>query len=162
MRLRRGGVNLTRPSSVTDPDFGDLFWDAERLGWQGSAVFDGFAVELWVNTISYMTTKPPFDDETWDRTITPESRTAFAIVRRRYPAVREQFLQEALQDYPRWNDGEQISASEFARRMVLQCVTLIPDGKAELLFEDGGMFGGHAFILHLNANGIVFHEEMFG
>jgi hypothetical protein len=105
---------------------------------------------------------PPFKDATWDRTITPESRQALSRVRHADSKLRAALAKKYVPLYPRWNEGEHITAREFKRRLKLESITLTPEGEAEAMFEDDGMFAGHALIAHLDPDGIVRYVEEFG
>jgi hypothetical protein len=149
--------------NLEDPDFGRLTWNSKLLLWKGHAsTADGTPFVVYIATASHLTHLPPFRDETWDRTITPHSREAFARVRTSESAVRDYVIQAYLPKYPRWNEGDRIDATTFSARLTLETVTLFPDGCAEVFYQDGGMFGGHALIAHLDSKGVPTDTELFG
>ncbi len=152
-----------RPSHITDPELGELIWNAEGLFWEGTCTMaDGTSLPLCVQSLGYSTQRPPFEDATWDRTITPDSRVALARVRRSGSIFRAAVSRDYLSAYSDWNDGEQTSADNFERRLKIKSVELTPDGGASVFFDDDGMFGGHALIAHLDPDGAVRNVEMFG
>jgi hypothetical protein len=152
-----------RAALVTDPELGELSWNAESLWWEGTCTMaDGTRLPLYVHSLGDMTQGPPFEDATWDRTITPESRIALARVRCSDSIFRAAVSKEYLPLFSHWNDGEQTTAAEFERRLQLESVQLTPDGGALVFFEDDGMFAGHALIAHLDPDGVVRYVEMFG
>ena len=152
-----------RPTHVTDPELGELTWNADRLWWEGTCVMaDESRLPLYVQSLGFSTQRPPFEDATWDRTITPESRLALVRVRSSDSIFRAAVSKDYLPAYFDWNDGEQTTAANFERRLKLQSVELTPDGGAAVFFDDDGMFGGHALIAHLDPDGVVRSVELFG
>jgi hypothetical protein len=152
-----------RSQTLKDPDFGKLSWNKKLLFWVGQCTMaDGTSIPLYLNTLANLTQLPPFEDATWDRTITPESRKAFPRLLRSDALLRKAVSREFFTLYREGCDSEKISAAEFKRRLQLESVTLNPDGVAEVFFNDAGMFGGHALVAHLDPDGVVRHVEMFG
>jgi hypothetical protein len=152
-----------RPKRITDPVLGELVWNPQRLWWEGKCtVPDGASIPLSIHSLGYSTQLPPFEDTTYDRTITPESREALSRVRCAGSNLRSALAEKYLPLYPRWNEGERITEREFKRRLKLEGITLTPEGNAEAFFEDDGMFAGHALIAHLDPDGIVRYVELFG
>ena len=149
--------------SINDPDFGNLTWDIKSLGWRGhSMMADGTPFELFIHTVSYLTQLPPFVDATWDRAIAPESLGALIRVKRSDSLLRAAVAQRCLPLYSRWNEDEVIDSGRFESRLHLESVTLLPNGGAEIFYNDDGMFAGHTLIAHLDPDGLVRHVEMFG
>jgi hypothetical protein len=154
----------TRRNRIVDPVLGKLKWDSQRLVWRGHAtIADGVTVPMSIQTLSYLTQRPPFEDATWDRMITPASRDALARVRASEALLRAALTEEFFPIYSRWPDREKsMGAATFARRIKFDGVILLPDGGAQVFFDDAGMFGGHALIVHLDCRGAVTRTEMFG
>jgi hypothetical protein len=123
---------------------------------------DGTLLPLYVHSLAYKTQRPPFDDATWDRTITQESREALSRVCRSDAILRAGVSKKYLPLFANWNEGNRISDAEFKRRLTLESIILTPDGKAEVFFQDDDMFAGHALIAHLDPDGVARYVEMFG
>ncbi len=152
-----------RPDRITDPVLGELNWNHKLIYWEGTCTFlDGTVVPLCVNSLGYETQRPPFNDATWDRTITQQSRDALARVRAGHATVRGAVSQQCLALCRKWNEEQEIPDAEFQRRLVLESITLTPDGRAKVSFGDDGMLAGHALIAHLDPDGNVRNVEMFG
>ena len=77
-------------------------------------------------------------------------------------AFRAAIAKEYLPIFHKWSQDESIDESAFQKRLKLESVTLLPEGGAEVYYDDDGMFGGHALIAHLKADGTVGHVEKFG
>lgn len=145
-----------KPNTMVDRDFGKLKWDKKLLVWRGrSTMAEGTPFQLLIHTRAYLTQKPPFEDATWDRTITPETHEAFLRICSSDSRLRAAIVKEFLPRYSKWNDGNSIKAPAFLRRLRLESVTLLPDGTAQVFYGDDGMFGGHALIVHLDRSGAV-------
>ena len=150
-------------NSIVDPVLGELTWDPELHEWRGiSKTANGVPFSLVVRTPSDLTQRPPFDDKTWDRTITPEARDALARVLASEDLVRTSITQEFFPQYSRWPDREAIDSATFARRIRIEAVSLLYNGAAEVYYDDSGFFGGHALIAHLDPHGVVTRTELFG
>ena len=48
-----------------------------------------------------------------------------------------------------WNEGKPISAQTFIQRMTLESVSIDPEGKVELYYNDGDLFWGHSIVVSL-------------
>jgi len=153
-----------RPNQIEDDLLGELNWDAGIRWWCGQATMaDGTPFLLYIHTVAYETQLPPFEDSTWDRTITPKSRQALARVQHSDASVREAVAREYLPIFnSNWNDDQPIDEATFKNRLKLESVTLLPSGGAEFFFADDGMFAGHALIAHQEPNGTTQYVEMFG
>jgi len=148
---------------IVDPVFGTLTWNRKQLCWYGETTLThGPPIALYVQSLGYITQLPPFEDASWDRTITLASREALRRVRRSYRSARAAVADEYLPIFPRWNEGKKIGRTTFLRRLHVESVTMLPDGEAELFFNDDGMFGGHALIVHLDPEGVARRVELFG
>ena len=147
--------------SIQDDDFGQLVWDSELHEWVGRAIFvDGVVVELRIETPA-VREGDRFADEESGKTITGESRVGFARLREIEPAVRARAAEDWAGHYAEWNDGT-ITPAGFHERLRLNAVRVLPDGRAEVYYEDGGMFNGNALIAHLGHDGAVKRVEMSG
>jgi hypothetical protein len=152
-----------RSDVVNDPYLGQLFWQAKRRWWEGASnMIDGTPFTLYVNPRAYEPQVPPFDNATCDRAITQQAQEALARVRQSHSQLRAAVAKKYWSLYTNWNDGESITNADFMRRLILESVAIMPDGGAEVFFQDDGMFGGHALIAHLDPDGVVRYVEMFG
>ena len=148
---------------VVDPDFGPLTWNSQVHRWQGRATMgDGTPFALDVESIGYVTQLPPFVDTNWDKTITVDSREALKRIRNADSVLRTAVMRDYWPLYPRWNEDATISPERFSQRLRLQSVTLLPNGTAQVFFDDDNMFAGHAIVAHLDPDGKVRHVELFG
>jgi hypothetical protein len=152
-----------KSNQIVDPVFGKLAWDSQLLRWCGESTFvDGTSFPLSVETLGYMTQRPPFEDATWDRTITQESREVLASVQSGNASIRRAVAEQCLSMAQDWNDGEPLDVNAVQSRLLLEAVELLPNGQAHIIFGDGGMFAGHALIAHVDTDGTVGYVEMFG
>jgi hypothetical protein len=152
-----------RSDYIIDPMLGELVWDAELLVWLGhSTMAEGTPFRFMLHSLGYETQLPPFEDATWDRTISQASREALGRVRQSDSHIRSAVAEQCLPMFANWNDDEFIDAPTFQRRLLLESVILLPSGRAEILFGDDGMFAGHSLIAHLDPDGVVRYVEMFG
>ena len=51
-----------------------------------------------------------------------------------------------------WNEGKPISAQAFIQRMTLESVSIDPQGKVELYYNDGDLFWGHSIVVSMAEN----------
>ncbi len=58
-----------------------------------------------------------------------------------------------------WCDGKPIGKEEFVARMSLTSVGIWQDGEAEIWFDDGDLFWGHAISVTTDAEGRPEHAE---
>jgi hypothetical protein len=78
------------------------------------------------------------------RSITNAVRTVFEEVRRAEKSAREFAARELLAIHnDGWSLGKTTVAKEFIRRLIPATIQVWPDGNAEILFADGGLFWGH-------------------
>ena len=104
----------------------------------------------------------PADDPTWDMI-----RVCMAWVRSNESKARA-FMTEKL--FAGWMSGwfdeeiDEVRTPEaFGETLTLSGVHFYEDGKARLIYDDGGLFGGHGFCIEVNPSGeFVAGPEMFG
>lgn len=60
------------------------------------------------------------------------------------------------------NDETVISATEFARRIRLDCITAASEADIELYFDDDGMFGGHSIRVWVDEAGTMTDAQITG
>jgi hypothetical protein len=150
-------------TTIADDAFGSLTWDGELHVWRGASQLpDNTPFELCIETVSYLTNVPPFDDATWDRTITDESRRAFARVLAAESGIRAAIATDLMPDYSPWNNGEAADSGDISKRLGLERITLLPQGEVQIQYDDGDMFGGHDVVGHLDVDGHVTRVELFG
>jgi hypothetical protein len=148
---------------IVDPDFGTLEWDKFLHVWRGhSTMATGTPFEIIIHTLSYLTQMPPFEDAKWDRMIAPASRETLTQVRNSDSIIRASIATDLMPRYSIWNNGASIESKKIMQRLELESVTFLPNGDAEVAYGDDGMFGGHALIADLDANGEVNRDELFG
>jgi hypothetical protein len=143
-----------------DPVLGRVEWNAERRCWH----FDAGPVDGRPIPATY----DPADDRLppaqhgWDGV-----RACVQWVRANEPAVRA-YMTERL--FKGWREGwydEEIddltSPEEFRDKLRLSGINFYDDQEGRLIYEDGGLFGGHGFSLRVNAAGqFVAGPDMFG
>lgn len=61
-----------------------------------------------------------------------------------------------------WTDGPAIDGRAFAARLRLISITIDGDPCARALFDDDGLFAGHAVIVSTDRSGEVTRAELFG
>ncbi len=61
-----------------------------------------------------------------------------------------------------WADGPPIDEDAFVGRLRLLSVTLDQDMRADVFFDDGGLFAGHAVIVSTNESGDAIYAQFFG
>jgi hypothetical protein len=79
-----------------------------------------------------------------DNSITEGARAAFEKMRSSEQTAREFAASKLLSVHNvTWNEGEDIDASEFIRRLVPAAIQVWPSGDAEISFGDDNLFWGH-------------------
>lgn len=79
------------------------------------------------------------------------------------PEARQLAADELLDIYnEEWNDDDPLSAEEFMTRLTLEDIGIAADGSAELFYQDGGLFAGHAVLVSLDADGNLDNADIAG
>jgi hypothetical protein len=148
---------------LSDPAFGELAWDAKLRIWRGrSKMTDGTPFDMLVYSIAHFTQVPSKNDADWDRGFGQESRDALARVQCSDTMFRDAIVKEFLPIYLRWPEADQIDETTFKKRLQLESVIFYSNGMAEVIYDDNGMFGGHALLATMDPDGGVRHVELFG
>ncbi len=115
---------------------------------------------MWIDTGVWGMVHP-IDDTKVERTISSASRQEFVRVRDSEQRAREGLVGEFVSLHADWH-GEEISPADFLARLELDSVDFLRDGGVTIFYGDGGMFGGHSLIVHLDSSGEFDRAEMFG
>ncbi|MGA3268967.1 MAG: DUF2262 domain-containing protein [Verrucomicrobiota bacterium] len=118
----------------TDEQLGELTYDANIGWWEGRVTLaSGASFALYVHTPGR-----------GDNSITAGARAGFEKMRSSERIVREFAASKLLSVHnDTWNQGEEIDASEFMRRLVPAAIQVWPNGNAEISFGDDNLFWGH-------------------
>ncbi|MCH9653229.1 MAG: DUF2262 domain-containing protein [Planctomycetes bacterium] len=128
---------LQKPVILQDPKFGSLTLDRSLNSYQGTVKWAGSEISL---ALSY-------EDESevqellevarklWEQESVWASRVADFAVEKLLERKNEIWLDE---------DESEVTPDEFKSRMVLQSITVYPDGEFEFWHDDGDLFWGHA------------------
>ena len=119
---------------LNDEQLGDLVYDSTIGWWEGRVTLpSGASLSLYVHTAGK-----------GDDSIAEGARTAFEKMKGAEQAAREFAASELLSVHnDTWNEGEEINAREFTRRLVPSAIQVWPNGNAEISFGDDNLFWGH-------------------
>jgi hypothetical protein len=118
----------------TDEQLGELTYDP-RIGWWEGRVtlISGASFVLYVHTPGR-----------GDNSITEGAKIGFEKMRNSERIAREFAASKLLAVHnDTWNEGDEIDASEFMRRLVPAAIQVWPNGNAEISFGDDNLFWGH-------------------
>lgn len=143
-----------------DPVLGRVTWNTERKCWD----FDAGPVAGRPIPASYdpADIRLPPAEQGWDGV-----RACVRWVRANEPAARA-YMTERL--FRGWREGwydediDDVTTPEgFREKLELSGINFYDDQEARLIYDDGGLFGGHGFSLQVNAAGeFVAGPDMFG
>jgi hypothetical protein len=143
-----------------DPVLGRVEWNAKRKGWDFNAgPVAGRPIPASYDPADY---RLPPTEHGWDGV-----RACVLWVRANEPSARA-YLTEQLFDgwLSGWYDEEidEVNSPEgFRDALSLSGINFYDDQEARLIYNDGGLFGGHGFSLQVNAAGqFVAGPDMFG
>jgi len=143
-----------------DPVLGRVIWNAERNCW----VFDAGPVTGRPIPASYdpADNHLPPSEQGWDGV-----RTCVRWVRTNEPDAREymtrQLFERWMQDWYDEDVDDGMTPESFREKLHLSGINFYEDQEARLIYDDGGLFGGHGFSLQVNAAGeFVAGPDMFG
>ena len=135
-RLRMGGA------------FNSLAWNADLDWWSSEAEFGpGHRIDLHVQAAN---------EPSELRVAVARAAAAWQRLRVAEPAVREAVagqMTEAHNDYCAPED--EVTEEQFAHRLRLKSALFEAAGSVELIYADGGQFGGHWIVVPVAADGTV-------
>ena len=128
---------LQQPVTVSDPTFGTLKFNRDVDWWEADVTWLEQPIELCLAAESSSELESVLekarilwqDQQTWNKRIQD-----FAV----------ENLLELKNDTWLDEDEEPVSASQFIDRMILESITIYPDGGFDFLHNDGDLFWGHS------------------
>ena len=151
------------PQNFRDDVLGDLTYDEQLEGWEGTFGTPGVSLSL----------SDAEGDGAWQDRL-PVYRDAFLRLRRDEPGLRRHIAEQLTDLAEDWrepeddaedddgNDGQPITPESFLERIALTNVTLYADGSAELYYSDGDLFAGHVIIGSVDENGQLTDASIAG
>ncbi len=140
---------------IAHRELGQLIWNDNIDWWDGQ-------IELQPGLNVRFSITPQSGD---DATAIAAAVTLVSWVRdneaaaRRYAATSDGLL--AIHNQA-WNDGPEISATEFASRLKLESISIAEAGTATLWFEDGGLFLGHTISVEVGKDRMFHNANIQG
>ncbi len=141
----RPPANLGAP--VSDPLFGNLFWNSEEKSWKG--VYPPEAELPFALTIDAPHGK--------DAAIPEILRARMQHVIRLLSELPKRAAKALLPTFAEWNAGEDpITEEEFIGRISPNTIWIKDDGSADVWFsDDEEMFGGHWLVTTIEQDGTI-------
>ena len=141
---------------LQDKTFGTLTWDDTLDYWTGRAEIGG------VGLVGISVDSEGSDDVAPSEAF-ENARRAYRAIREKEPAARD-FAAEALLDMHNqaWNEGQATDEETFVQKMILEDISFLPDGSAELFYNAGDLFGGHSIIVTLDEEGDFDDADLAG
>ncbi|MFQ3661710.1 MAG: DUF2262 domain-containing protein, partial [Chloroflexaceae bacterium] len=135
--LNRHAEELQKPVTFEDPTFGLFTLDRQADWFTAVVMWDGKAVSFSLSGSAQVQEALRVARELWQNQKEWDRR------------VRDYAVQELLwQKNRHWpeEDGAELSPDEFKERMMLESITVHPDGSFAFWYADGDMFWGHAIV----------------
>jgi hypothetical protein len=134
----------SRPITLRDPLLGRLRWRPDIESWEGRLELrGGRSIELLLTP-----------SDAGERAIPPPARAAARRARHIETRLRRSALEQLLETHnDLWNEGAPTAAREFLRRLTPAALHVGADGSAEMYYDDGELFWGHAVAVPLDADG---------
>lgn len=153
------------PEVLEHPAFGQLEWD-EKYGWYAGRLAIGPSRSIRVTLDPFTNIVPGHEPDHLD----DPSAVAHSCADRVHATLAEL---DVLAGYAAdkllpvhndgdWCDGKPIAKEQFVARMSLTSVGISQDGEAEICFDDGDLFWGHAIFVSTDTEGRPEHAELFG
>lgn len=152
------------PSFIEHDAIGRLTWDEETREFAGRyEIFADLTIDLSVD---------PFTDVLPDRypssTADPDglAEAVASMVQQlgsRLDLITAYAARELLPVYnEQWTEGHPIDEGAFVGRLRLLSIKIDQDLRADVFFDDGGLFAGHAVIVSTNESGEAIYAQFFG
>jgi len=153
----REDTALMAERTIHDEMLGALTWNSQLGWWEGQAeIAPDRSVTFSVSVEDEETDEEP-------RVEIENARRVLLRLPEQEPEARQLAADELLDIYnEEWNDDDPLSAEEFMTRLVLDDVGIFADGSAELFYQDGGLFTGHAVLVTLDAAGNLDDADIAG
>jgi hypothetical protein len=143
VELKACAAKLQEPVYLDDPTFGRFTLDRRIKSFNGSAEWMGKGVTLSFSAGNSSDTQAALstanslwqDQQDWD------ARTRDCAVKKLLELKNGEWLNE---------DEEELTPAQFKERMLLESVTVNPDGSFDFWYKDSDMFGGHAILVSGN------------
>lgn len=140
--------------TVDDPVFGRATWDAVRNHWSFKVILpSGQAVDGFVEPEDY--------DLALSSPVFNESRACARWVRENEAALCQYVadkMYDLMLDWHHEEWGPALSKDEFREKIALSSFWVAQEGRASLLFDDAGLFGGHRITFSVRADGTLDEE----
>jgi hypothetical protein len=140
---------------IDDEILGRLTWDADMGTWQFEV--GPIAGRSIPGTIRPDDDRQPLNDQGLD-----EIRTCVQWIRANEPAIRSYIASKMFNNWrSNWYDEDDDAVATidgFRDAISLASVSILEDRKATLIYDDGDLFGGHAIVTTVGADGRFEHE----
>ena len=126
--------------------FGTLKWDSGLEWYAGTIDLDGLEAAIYISV----------DEADDEASLFSRWGSIYPSLPNHVVAAREFASTELLSlKNGEWlGEGEeQLTATDFASRLIPESLTLYPDMTSEVIFHAGGMFFGHVVLISLDASG---------
>ncbi len=145
---------------IHDEILGTLTWNNSLDWWEGQAELSpGRLVRISLSVDD----EKAGDEVAGEATDREPARRALVRLQEHEPEARIAAADELLEIYnTEWNDVAPLDEDEFTARLTLNDVSLSFNGSAELFYDDGGLFGGHAVLVTMAANGNFTDADIAG
>ncbi|MBW4618837.1 MAG: DUF2262 domain-containing protein [Cyanosarcina radialis HA8281-LM2] len=135
---------------------GYFIWDDEYDWWSCE-------IEIFPGQIVGLSVDPEEPEEIEESVVFELASRTLALIRASEINLRDRAAERLLETHnTSWNRDAPIDRQEFIDRMTLEDITIYANGRANLSYDDGDLFGGHAIVINIDPNGSFENVSLFG
>gem|GEM_PF-3589668 len=130
-------------AGYSDKVFGALVWESEYNWWSSTVeITPGRRVKIGVCGKRDNPAK-----------VIGQAKILFLTIRGNERELREFAAIKLLDLSQEWNEGPEITRSDFIKKISIEAVTFYEEGGAEVYYNDGELFAGHTIIVRVAKDG---------
>ena len=148
-------AELQKPVIHQDKRFGTLTFDRQVSWYSGNVKWHGEAVDLNVNVEEADELIPALQVAyaLWDAESAWSKRVSDYAVEKLLPLKNDNWLSD---------EEMELSPEKFKKKMILQAISVYPDGEFEFWHDDGDLFWGHSIQISGNLTDGLTHADIPG